>query len=307
MNETIPTAQPSAAERVAHALGWIVLGAAVERTAALAVPIITLLNTVPSAGRALALLALPACALSFAGGWGLVRTRPYGFWGVYGATLVSLYGMQMPYASGFSLAPLLDRLLPAGPFRGYWIWSLNLPLLALLVWAHVRLRQERQAPSGPRWLRAVGVAVLVGLALGGAWRQRYTSLHGSYARLAEIPHAGAVLTGLEGTGPFEAEGIYLYSLRSATLVAAGRARQPDIEAFANARGLNRMPERPEAAGKFLPQSRQWRLGEPRFPRDFGTNAVRYVGRVGPTRKAVLQLCWRPADERFALELMGRVD
>ncbi|MFN0069427.1 MAG: hypothetical protein ACKVYV_17540 [Limisphaerales bacterium] len=296
----------SAAATAANWLGWLVVAAAILKLPLLWT-FLRLGAIAPAAGTNLLLYLAPVVLLLLAGGTGLILGRWFGFWCVYVAVLASLYLGQADLARGAGVFPLIDRVLPPGPLKPYWLWLLNLPFLALLVWAHVRLRRERGLPPWPRLrLLAVGAAVAA-FAAGGLWLKRFSRIHGSYPQLAALPAVGDDLAALVTTGPVEAEGLVHPQFRGATAVASGRAERGAVESFAAKLEMKPLHDRPETWPKMLPQCRQWALAEPRFARDFGTNALRWLGRVGPDRKAALQLCWRPEDGRFTLEVLGRVE
>jgi hypothetical protein len=291
------------AASLTNILGWIILVAALSKSAVVILPFM-LMSVAGKAAAALALLSVPAWLLTVVGAVGLIRNRLWGYHVIYALTVVSTFGMRVSFLSGLPMVPFLDRVV-SGPLTPYFNLVANLAITLVLMWAHYQLSDATAWwKRGWRLWFVAGLAALV-IAVT-AWVNRFQYVNRSVAFASEVPVLGAVLAGFKTRGTLDVCTMQTALPRSGVLgVFSGTAEQGEIGALADRLKLT-VIDREEGWRKTLPLLKSWKLDEARFPRDFGTNALRYSGRVPGHPKLNFQLCWRPADQRFVGQIVGIV-
>ncbi len=247
-------------------------------------------------------MTLPFWCLAVAGALGLILKRTCGFYLVYAYVAVSLYGIGIPFLAGFSFFPLLERIVHLGPLQPHLHFAFNLTVALALIWAHRRLSPADAWLRRPQRMIAAG-AIGVLLLAGGLWRQRFHYLNRALPTVTELPVVGSLFSGFETRGSVEVCFMEQPAADGLIAVFSGMAEGGQIKHLATRLKLTSI-DREEGWQKMLPVLKTWRLGETRFPREFGPDALHYSGRVPGQRKLQFQLCWRPADQRFCGQLFG---
>ena len=302
--ETIPLPKRlQAASTTARAIGWLILTAALTKIGVLIAPLI-LLPVAPKAAGLLALMTYPFWCLVVAGALCLSRQRTVGFYLIYAYLAVSLFGMSVPFLSGFSFFPLLEKIAHLGPLQPCLHFGFNFLVVLVLAWSHYQLSPADAWLRKPRRVLAVALVGAIIFA-GGIWRQRFDYVNGSVSSPMELPVVGRVLGDFEVRGPLEVCSMAHPAIDGLITVFSGMSEREQITGLATQLQL-KLIEREEGWKKMLPLLKSWRLNELRFPRQFGPDALHFSGRVPGHHKLTIQLCWRPEDRRFCGQVFGIV-
>ncbi len=276
-------------------MGWlIVLGAVTVLPMAL-VGLLSL-RTVPAAGVFLVIGTVPGMLLAMCGGVALILRRLPGFYLVYLAAVISLFTVRIPFV------PIPIHWLPFGEASAFVLRGLDWVVVGLLAWAHWVLIED-EPRERVKWHRLGWVMVAV-VALGalGLWQLQFSRQNGQVAAPPNLPHLGSFLATLESVGPIEYRSVATAYPAGVTLVFSGQTTETNLATVAQELKLTAFPA--EQRAKFLGLVRSWKLTEPRFATEFGTNDLFYSGRVPEQGRAMFQLCFRRGDGRFTGQLLG---
>jgi len=309
MNNPAAVNPPQAApvrSRLEELMSWagiIIMMAAVIKTTVI-VAAVMLMTVSPQAGIALLLMALPTWTLTALGAGGLIFYRRWGFYLIYTALALTLFALNNGGLSGFSLLPWLDRLLRFGALTPYCVFAANLVFVLLLAVLHAALFSKTDLLIQNKIGLGVMGTVLVCLVGYGVTSSRFEFGDGPFAAPASLPHVGGELAAFSSQGPVDCHYIWLPSRKGLSMVFTGLSPEPNIQSLAAKLKLTAIGDQ-QYQQKMLGLLKSWKLEEGRFPGRFENQDLYYSGRLNAGRgRAVLQICWRRADQRFTAQIMG---
>lgn len=286
---------PDSARSLVRTLGWFIFFGALTLLPMALVGLLSL-STAPAASVFLVFGTVPGMLLALCSGVALILRRLSGFYLAYLAAVISLFMVRIPFV------PLPIHWLPFGEANSLVLRTFDWVVVGLLGWAHWVMLDELPKER-VRWHRLALLAVAVaGLATFGFWQFQFTRQSGQVLTAQNLPKIGPVLTRFESVGPIEYRSVETGYPAGVSLVFSGVTTETNFTAVAQELKLTEF--KPEHRAKFLGLVRSWKLAEPRFATEFGTNDVFYSGRVPEKGRAVFQLCYRRRDGRFTGQLFG---
>ena len=285
-------------------IGWIILMSAIGKSMMLIVPFILMIISV-RAGLTLGLLTLPVWLIVLTGSVGLIRNKRWGFHFIYVATAISLFMGAVPYVTGISLFPLIERWIRFGPFNSQVLQALNLVIVAGLAWCHHRIRRSLGAPPLAWQTKATLIGTIAILLAGSVWWNWMHYQRGRIESLDQVEALRGKLHGLANEGPVEIKMVHFARMNAVMGTTSGKATEEAIKAFVNAHGLQELTL-DKAMQKAAPIAKSWKLPEEQFAQNYEAGSRAWIGRLPGHPKLVVMVWWRSADRKFTVELMGLV-